>query len=308
MSIAFITHPACIEHDVGNEHPERPERIGAINDRILSSGLAQVLVSYDADKVTREQLLSVHDKAYIEGLYAKAPTMDAEIVILDADTSIMNKSLGAAEQGAGSGVMAVDLVMNEKHKRAFCAVRPPGHHAEKDKAMGFCLFNNIAIAAEYALSHYNLNRVAIIDFDVHHGNGTEHIVGGDERILFCSSFESPLYPFSGEDSPYSNVCNIPLAAGTKGPAYQDLVSEHWLPKIDDFAPELILISAGFDAHTEDDISTINLVERDYRWITVELAKLADKHGKGRIVSMLEGGYSLSALGRSVHAHLDGLIG
>ena len=307
MLCALITHPACAEHDVGFEHPERPERLSAINDRLVSSGLANVLVPMDAEPVSREKLISVHNEDYVQSLYDQSPTQEGTRIELDEDTAMMNKTLKAAEHAAGAGVMAVDQVMGGSHKRAFCAVRPPGHHAETNTQGGFCYFNNIVIAARHAIDQYGLQRVTIVDFDVHHGNGTEEIVAGDERILLCSSFESPLYPFCGENSPHQNVCNIPLEAGMKGPAYQDLVSDIWLPKIDVFAPQLILISAGFDAHAEDDISHINLVERDYRWITVELAKLADKHADGRIVSMLEGGYSLSALGRSVHAHIDALI-
>lgn len=307
MAIAFITHEKCAEHQVSEGHPEVPQRLGAINDRLLSSGMSQVLVPYECDKVSRSHLDAVHETDYIDSIFTKAPTEPDQVVVLDPDTSMMDKTLVSAQYAAGAGIKAVDLVLGGQHQKAFCAVRPPGHHAEKDKAMGFCYFNSIVVAAQYALEHYDINRVAIVDFDVHHGNGTENIVGGDERILFCSSFESPLYPFSGEQTPFDNVCNMPLSAGIEGPAYQDLVSEVWLPKIDVFAPELILISAGFDAHKEDDISSTNLLERDYRWITVELKKLADKHAKGRLVSMLEGGYNLSALGRSVHAHLDGLL-
>lgn len=308
MSTALISHPACLNHDVGNEHPEQPARLNAINDRLLSSGLAQVLPHYDAKTVTKEQLLRVHKPAYIDEIYRKAPTTQGEVVQLDGDTAIMSGSLTAAEYAAGAGVMAVDMAMQGKHKQLFCPVRPPGHHAESDKAMGFCLFNNIAVAAAHALEHHGLQRVAIIDFDVHHGNGTEDIVAGNSNILFCSSFEHPLYPFSGENSPHDNVHNLPLPARLKGPQYQDLVCDHWLGVIDAFAPEMIFISAGFDAHIEDDISTIQLTERDYRWITVELSKLAQKHAQGRVVSMLEGGYSLNALGRCVSAHLDGLLG
>lgn len=307
MSNAIISHPDCLAHNVSDEHPERPARLNAINDRLLSSGMAQVFVHYEANVVSKKQLLAVHDSAYIDSIYARAPNESGQIVQLDGDTAMMNATLAAAKRAAGAGIMAVDMVMTGQHKKSFCAVRPPGHHAEKDKAMGFCYFNNIAIAVTHALNHYDLKRVAVIDFDVHHGNGTEQLLGGDNRVMFCSSFESPLYPFSGENSPYNNVHNIALQAGIKGPAYQDLVSEHWLPQLDAFAPQLIFISAGFDAHREDDISHINLVERDYRWLSVELVKLANKHADGRIVSMLEGGYSLGALGRSVHAHLDGLI-
>ena len=307
MTIAMITHNDCALHEAGAEHPERPARLSAINDKLVSSGMSKVLAYYQADDVTREQLLSVHDKDYIDDIFRQAPKRAGVYVQLDEDTVMMNKSLAAARKAAGAGIKAVDLVLGNKHKKAFCAVRPPGHHAEKDKAMGFCVFNSIAVAAEYAMSEYGIKRIAIVDFDVHHGNGTENIVGGDQRILFCSSFESPLYPFSGEQTPFDNVVNIPLSAGIGGAAFQDLVVAQWFDRIDAFAPELIMISAGFDAHAEDNISTINLVEQDYRNLTVELKKLADKHAQGRIVSMLEGGYSLSALGRSVYAHLDGLF-
>ncbi|MFT4928240.1 MAG: acetoin utilization deacetylase AcuC-like enzyme [Phenylobacterium sp.] len=307
MSTAMISHANCLAHNVGNEHPECPNRLHAINDRLISSGLSLVLPHHDAKPVSREQLLNVHDQAYIDDIYAQAPTQAGQIVRLDDDTALMKSTLTAAQYAAGAGVQAVDMIMQGKHQRIFCPVRPPGHHAESDKAMGFCYFNNIAIAATHALNHYGLTRVAIIDFDVHHGNGTEQIFAGDSRVLFCSSFEHPLYPFSGHNSQHDNIHNLPLQSGLTGAQYRTIVSEQWLPIVDAFAPELILISAGFDGHIEDDISHIGLTESDYRWITTELVTLAEKHCQGQIVSMLEGGYALSALGRSVSAHLDALL-
>lgn len=307
MSTAMISHSDCLAHNVGNEHPECPNRLHAINDRLISSGLSLVLPHHDAKPASREQLLSVHEQAYIDDIFAQAPTEFGQIVRLDDDTALMKATLTAAQYAAGAGVQAVDMIMQGKHQRMFCPVRPPGHHAESNKAMGFCYFNNIAIAATHALNHYGLSRVAIIDFDVHHGNGTEQIFAGESRVLFCSSFEHPLYPFSGHDNQDDNIHNLPLQSGLTGAQYRTLVSEQWLPVVDAFAPELILISAGFDGHIEDDISHIGLTESDYRWITKELVTLAEKHCQGRIVSMLEGGYALSALGRSVSAHLDALL-
>ena len=306
MAIAYISHPDCQLHDMGHYHPEQPARLSAINDRLIATGLDMVLHQYDAPLAKRELLEAAHDPAYVDQIFAASP---AEGVIwLDGDTAMNPHSLTAALRAAGAVAMGVDLVMEGKAKHVFCGVRPPGHHAEHHRAMGFCLFNNIAVGAYHALNRYDLERVAIVDFDVHHGNGTEDIVTGDERVLFCSTFQHPFYPHSGFDSTAANIVNTPLASGSNGMAFREAVETQWLPRLEAFRPQLILISAGFDGHAEDDMSHFLLREPDYAWVTGELKTLAERHAGGRILSCLEGGYDLSSLGRSVNAHLDALIG
>lgn len=303
-STAFITHRECWLHDMGAHHPECPERLGAINDRLIASGLDMYLSFHDAPLAEMEQLLRVHPRSYIDSLEASSPSHG--IVHVDPDTAMSPGTWRAALRSAGAGVMAVDLVMGKKHDTAFCAVRPPGHHAESAKAMGFCFFNNVAVAARHALEAWNLSRVAIIDFDVHHGNGTEQIFAGDERVLMVSTFQHPFYPYCGTENPAPNMCNVPVPAGTRGDRFREIVTEVWLPRLRAFAPEMILISAGFDAHYEDDMASLGLVESDYTWVTGQLKQVATECGQGRVVSMLEGGYSLSALARSVAAHVKAL--
>lgn len=305
MSIAIISHRECDLHDPGPGHPESLFRIAAIEDRLIASGLSMVAHRYDAPVASVEDLLRAHDKEYVDRILQIADA--GATVDLDADTVMMSLTLPAALRAAGAGIMAVDLVMTGEAKAAFCLVRPPGHHAEHNRTMGFCIFSNIAIAIKYALERYGLERVAIVDFDAHQGNGTEDILKGDPRVLICSSFQHPFYPYSWDGPIGANIVDVPLKGGTDGPAFQALVQEHFLPAIDAFRPQLIFISAGFDAHVEDYQSGLVLTERDYLWITKELRKLAVKHSEDRIVSMLEGGYALSALGRSVAAHIDGLL-
>lgn len=305
MPITLYSHPSCYYHENGVDHPECPERLSAINDQLIRSGMEYVVMQLDASPANREDLYLAHGKRYVDELFAKAPTEGH--IWLDPDTVMGPKSLNAALHAAGSGINAVAKVMSGANQQAFCAVRPPGHHATREQAMGFCLINNIAVAAEHALNSYGLRRIAIVDFDVHHGNGTEDIFQHDPRVLFCSSFEHPLYPYSGADSKSEHIINLPLAGGCKGPTWREQVQQHWLPAIDTFAPELILISAGFDGHAEDDMAHFMLREDDYQWIATELKQLADKHCQGRVVAMLEGGYALSALGRSVVAFLKGLM-
>jgi len=216
-------------------------------------------------------------------------------------------SLTAARHAAGAVVLATDLVATGECRTAFCAVRPPGHHAERNRAMGFCLFNNVAVGAAHALATHGVERVAIVDFDVHHGNGTEDIFSADPRVLMVSTFQHPLYPYSGLDHPAANMVNVPLAAGTGGAEFRDAVRDRWLPALERHRPEIVYVSAGFDAHREDPLAGLKLVEADYAWVTRELVALAAKHAKGRIVSTLEGGYGLSALGRSVAEHIRELI-
>jgi acetoin utilization deacetylase AcuC-like enzyme len=290
---------------MGDSHPEQPARLDAIEERLIDSGLQALVNRYEAPKVTREQLLAAHDARYIELVYEAAP--DEGMVWLDGDTAMNPHSLAAAEYAAGAAVTGVDLVMQGEAGRVFCAVRPPGHHAVKRSAMGFCIFSNVAIAAYHAINRWQLERVAIVDFDVHHGNGTEDIVSGNDRILFCSSFQHPFYPGTGADTRVPNIVNMPLPAGTDGVGFREAMTERCLPRLQEFAPQLILISAGFDAHRADHLAMLNLVEEDYAWITRELVQLAAASAEGRIVSCLEGGYNLQALASSVEAHLRAML-
>ncbi len=291
---------------MGIHHPECPARIPAIEDQLIASGLMDYLQHHDAPEATREQLLRVHDAHHIDHVAASTPTQG--IVHIDGDTALNPYSYQAALRAAGAGVMAVDLVMAGKVENAFCNIRPPGHHAERAQAMGFCIFNNIAVAATHALEHHGLRRVAILDFDVHHGNGTEHIFHADERVMLCSTFQHPFYPNSGADSGNDHIINVPLKAGTEGAEFRAAVTEFWLPALERFQPEMVFISAGFDAHRDDDMAMMGLVEADYAWVTAEAKRIAAQYAQRRIVSALEGGYELHALGRSVAAHIKVLSG
>jgi acetoin utilization deacetylase AcuC-like enzyme len=303
--LGIISHADCLMHNAGPHHPECADRLYAINNQIISSGLEYVVLHYDAPLATREQLLLVHDEAYVERVFGLSPKQG--FVYVDGDTVMSPHSLQAALRAAGAGMFGVDLIMKGEANPVFCAIRPPGHHAERDQAMGFCLFNNIALAAAHALGHHRLERIAIVDFDVHHGNGTEDIFADDDRVLFCSSFQHPFYPFTGHDSDTRNLVDVPLPAGTRGPEFRKAVAEHWLPALDQFQPQFVFVSAGFDAHTLDDMSNLNLVESDYEWLTDELHGIAKRHANGRLLSMLEGGYEPGALARSVVVHLKALL-
>lgn len=304
MTTAFITHRDCWLHDMGTHHPECPERLSAINDRLIAAGLDMYLAFYDAPPATLEQIARVHPADYVRSIAESAP--QSGIVHLDPDTAMSAGTWQAALRSAGAGVLATDLVMRGEVENAFCSVRPPGHHAERAKAMGFCFFNNIAIAATHALEVHGLDRVAVVDFDVHHGNGTEDIFADDPRVLMVSTFQHPFYPYSGTDAPATNMVNVPLPAGTRSDGFREVVAEAWLPALQRFAPQAIFISAGFDAHYEDDMASLGLVEADYAWVTRQIKSVAAASAQGRIVSMLEGGYALSALGRSVTAHIKEL--
>lgn len=304
--LAYISHPDCLEHDAGRLHPDVPERLTAIDNQLIMSGLDFVIRNYDAPVVERAQLLRVHDADYIDRIYAHAPV--TEPVEIDGDTVMSAGTLRAAERAAGAGVLGVDLVMAGEAHAAFCGIRPPGHHAERGRAMGFCLFDNIAVAAAHALEAHGLERVAIVDFDAHHGNGTEDIFRNDARVLFCSSFQHPFYPFTGHEKETSNLVDVPLSSGAGGVEFREAVNAHWLPALDAFAPQFVFISAGFDAHVADDMSNLQLTDHDFRWVTERLMEVARAHAGGRIVSMLEGGYEPSALARSVAAHIDVLLG
>ena len=298
---AFITHRDCLLHDMGALHPECPARLCAISDHLIAQGLDHYLVHHEAPLATPEQLLRVHPSSYLEHVKRSSPIQG--IIHLDPDTAMNPHTWKAALRSAGAGILAVDLVMAGEVQNAFCAIRPPGHHAERSNAMGFCFFNNIAVAAAHALKAHGLTRVAIIDLDVHHGNGTEDCFAGDEKVLMCSIFQHPFYPYSGTDKPAANMCNVPLAAGCGGEEFRDAVTQVWMPRLREFNPQMILISAGFDGHYEDDMGGLKLLERDFAWCTEQLKNLAAEICDKRVVSMLEGGYVMSSLARSVGAHL-----
>lgn len=306
MALAYISHPDCQLHEMGRHHPEQPARLSAINDRLIAIGLEQALHQYDAPLAEREPLLAAHGEEYIEQIFAASP--EEGLSWLDGDTAMNPHSLQAALRAAGAVVMGVDLVMEGKAKQVFCGVRPPGHHAERNRAMGFCLFNNVAVSAYHAINQHGLERVAILDFDVHHGNGTEHIVSGDDRILFCSTFQHPFYPGTGAGATADNVVNTPLAAGSGSDEFREAVEHFWLPRLEAFAPQLIVVSAGFDAHQADDMAGLNLVDSDYAWVTRRICEQAERSAEGRVVSSLEGGYELHSLARSVEAHLKAFLG
>lgn len=304
MRTAYITHSSCGRHHMGADHPECPERLHAINDQLIASGLLDHLIHYDAEQASKEQLTQVHTKEYVEWVFQQAPTEG--LINLDGDTAMNKFTLSAALHAAGAAVQAVDLVMAGEVENAFCCIRPPGHHAGRSGASGFCIFNNVAVAAAYAIKHHQLQRVAILDFDVHHGDGTEDIFHDNPQVMLCSTFRHPFYPYTGAESGNDHVINVPLAAGTRGTEFREAVIQHWLPALDRFQPEFLLISAGFDAHYEDDMGGLALKEADYLWITETLKQVAKKYAQGRIVSVLEGGYALHALGRCVMIHIKSL--
>lgn len=290
---------------MGPLHPESPARLHAIDDQLIASGLHNLLRFYDAPLASREQLSRAHSTKYIDDLFARAP--EKGTLFIDPDTSMGPHTLRAALRAAGSGILAVDLLRRGEVNAAFCSVRPPGHHATRDRAMGFCFFNNIAVAAAHALKICALKRIAIVDFDVHHGNGTEDIFHDDERVLFCSTFQHPLYPNSGADTGSDHIVNVPLNAGCGGAEFRKAVRTKWLPALHAHRPELVLISAGFDAHRDDDMAGLGLIEADYSWVTAQVHAIARQYCNSHIVSMLEGGYALHALGRSVAAHIKALF-
>lgn len=301
MTIAYLTHAECLLHDMGAHHPECPARLSAIDDQLIASGLSNYLEHIEAPLASRAQLERVHAPAYITALEQAAP--EKGMVHLDPDTAMNPHSLRVALRAAGAAVLATDRVLRGEAEAAFCGVRPPGHHAERARAMGFCLFNNVAVAAAHALEAHGLKRVAIVDFDVHHGNGTEEIFHDDARVMMVSTFQHPFYPYSGVEGRSERMVNIPLAAYSGGKEFRDAVERHWLPAVAAFRPEMLFVSAGFDAHRDDDMAMLNLVEADYAWVTERIKGVAGQSADGRIVSVLEGGYALHALGRSVATHL-----
>ncbi len=303
MSTAYISHPDFMKHEMGRHHPECPERIAAIEDQLIQSRLDAHLKRIDPPLASEADITRVHSEDHLAFVKSKAPSSGYSMI--DGDTIMNPATLTVSLRAAGAAIAAVDAVMQGEVNNAFCAIRPPGHHAEPHRSMGFCVFNNVAIATRYAIEKYDLDRVAVIDFDVHHGNGTEAAFINDPHVLMCSFFQHPFYPYSGLDGG-DNMVNVPLPASTNGKIVRDMISKTWIPRLDEFKPQLIIISAGFDAHREDDLGQMGLVEDDYVWMTKQLMEVANRYCDGKIVSCLEGGYNLSALGRSVAAHLKTL--
>ena len=306
---ALVSHPDCLRHEMGASHPECPARMEVISDSLSKAGITSQLLSIESPLADPLHLSWVHDKDYVDMVFDAVPSKG--YTALDADTLLNPHSLNAARRAAGAGIAAVDAVCQKTVRNAFCLVRPCGHHATYDQAMGFCIFNNIAVAVAYALRTYHLKRVAIVDFDVHHGNGTEDIFSApiwQESVFMAGFFQSPFYPYSGVSPLSPNMMNIPLQAGTKGAIMRQKSQATWLPALDNFAPEMIFISAGFDAHQDDLLGGLALEDTDYVWLTKEIQSIAERHADGKIVSMLEGGYSLPALGRSATAHVATLAG
>ena len=303
-TLRVYTHPACAAHDPGPGHAERPARLAAVTDALRATWPA--LDWHEAPPATRGQLLRVHDDALL-ALVLDTPVADR--IALDPDTCLGPGSAEAALRSAGAGVAAVDAVMAGDADRVFCAVRPPGHHATGSVAMGFCLFNSIAVAAAHACDRHGLERVAIIDFDVHHGNGTQDIFDTDPRVMYLSSHQAPLYPDSGYASErgVGNVVNAPLPPGADGAAFRAVWQDTLLPALAGFRPQLVLVSAGFDGHRLDPLAQLHLEAADYAWLTGELVAIARRHAHGRLVSMLEGGYDLQALAECSVAHVGVLL-
>ena len=303
---SFFTHPSYDEHRMHDGHPERPERTQSILAHLKDTGQMASFEKRKPQAVSEEALKRVHEPLYLKNLAKSAPA--SGLVTIDPDTHLAPGSLRAARLAAGALEEAVDLVLSGKSKRVFSCARPPGHHAEHDTGMGFCFYNNVAVGAAAALAHEEVERVAIFDFDVHHGNGTVDIFKDTPAVLVASSFQHPHYPHRYYDLKRPNIINTPLVAGTKGPGFRKAIERDWLPAIEDFKPQLIFISAGFDAHTDDPLGDIHLKEEDFAWVTELLVDAATQHCEGRIISTLEGGYNLEALASSVAAHLEILSG
>ena len=307
MTTLVISHPACLAHDMGEGHPEQPDRLRAI-ERALESEVFQMLARDVAPRAEISAIARVHPLDYIEAIGAATPSQG--LTAIDPDTSMSPGSFEAALRAAGGAIFAVDEVMTQKVRNAFVATRPPGHHAEIAMPMGFCLFNNAAIAARHAQAAYGAERVAIIDFDVHHGNGTQHIFWDDKTVMYASTHEMPNYPGTGaigERGAHDQIVNAPLRAGDGGKAFREAMETAILPRIEAFSPDVVVISAGFDGHHRDSLANLNLVEADYAWVTRSLVEIAKRCCDGRVVSVLEGGYDLDGLARSVAAHVQALM-
>jgi acetoin utilization deacetylase AcuC-like enzyme len=308
MATALITHPACLDHDAGAWHPERPDRLRVVLAALEGEAFSPLLRE-QAPEATREQLLRAHPASHVDAILSIRPE-PGELVQLDADTAMNHASAEAALRAAGGAALAVDAVMDGWVRAAFVATRPPGHHAEPRRAMGFCLFNNAAVAAFQARARWGLRRVAVVDFDVHHGNGTQAIFWNDPELFYASSHQSPCYPGTGspaERGVADNIVNAPLPPGADGAAFRRAWSQTILPGLDAFAPELLIISAGFDAHQRDPLAQLRLETEDFAWVTAELLAAAGRHIGGRVVSLLEGGYDLDALAASAAAHVRVLM-
>ncbi len=308
MSTAIFSHPECSRHDMGEWHPESPARLQAIEDQLILARLDGLLERREAPLAEIPAILRNHTEGALALVRDNTPKLEGELYPLDGDTMLCSHSYQAALRAAGAALAATDAVIAGSIANAFCAIRPPGHHARPTEPMGFCLFNNVAIAARHALESHGLARVAIVDFDVHHGNGTADAFRDDPRVMMASFYQHPFYPYTAVEPQAESWVNIPVPAGSRGDVVRQLITAHWLPALHAFRPEMVFISAGFDAHRDDDLGGMGLVEDDYAWITTQIMAVAEQHAHGRIVSCLEGGYNLSALGRSVVAHVKTLAG
>jgi acetoin utilization deacetylase AcuC-like enzyme len=305
MTTAFITHPDTLLHVMDGSHPESPARITAITQAFTKKKLFTKLKRYEAPAATVSQLERVHSPAYVKNIYRLAPK--AGLVRLDGDTAMGPMSLSAALHASGAVVLATDLVMQRQADNAFCCIRPPGHHAGPANSAGFCIFNHVAVGVAHAIAAYPLKRVAIIDFDVHHGDGTEAIFKDDPRVMLCSTFQHPFYPHRGHDSRTENMINVPLPAKSGSADIRQVFEQVFLPALHGFKPELIFISAGFDAHQDDPLADLAFTTEDYAWMTTRIKEIAQQHAQGRIVSSLEGGYHLHALAEAATAHVEALL-
>ncbi len=305
MRTAFISHPDCLKHEMFDGHPECPARLQAIEDHLQAAGLFDFLLHMEAPRAELKHLNRVHDNSYAQQIFSSTPSEG--LFHIDEDTAMNPHTLEAALRAAGAAVLATDKVLQGEVDNAFCNIRPPGHHAERSQAMGFCFFNNVAVGVGHALAEYGIERIAVLDFDVHHGNGTEDIFYGDRRVMVCSSYQHPFYPYSGRDTEDGHLINVRLRAGSIGADFRQAIQHEWIPQLDQFKPQMLFISAGFDAHHEDDMAELNLGERDYAWVTTRIMEIAQRFAENRVVSLLEGGYALNALGRSVAAHVRTLM-
>lgn len=306
MTTAIYSHPDCKKHEMGTFHPESPARIEVIEEQLIATGTDRYLEFREAPLAEVEDIERVHSRTSIDLVREYQPKMPGQYFSVDADTLLNGYSWQAALRAAGAAVAATKAVIKREIDNAFCLVRPIGHHARLHTPMGFCVFNNVAIAARYAIDVYGLKKVAIVDFDVHHGNGTEETFSREPRVMMVSFFQSPFYPYTRSDKTLSNMVNIPVPAGTDSGKVRDLVAKKWLPALDEFQPEMFFISAGFDAHKDDTVGGMRLIEDDYAWLTREIMAVAQQHAQSRIVSFLEGGYSRLALAKSAVAHIRAL--